>query len=94
MTAWWMIVTAAGLFVVLILVLRALPARPGSAMQDKAGSVRTAPNPVHDHDAANLPFWHIHHGGGGDPGPGDLGPGSAVGSTSETGSGAGGGRDD
>jgi hypothetical protein len=58
MTLWWTIVGAAGLFVAMILVLRALPPRPGNGGAGNA--VRTG-NPVHGVEGDGLPLWHHHH---------------------------------
>lgn len=88
MTLWWVIVSAAGLFVVLILVLRALPARGG--VQGDAGQA-PAHTPIHDHDPAGLPHWHLHHGQHHDSGTGAVGGQS--GQSGESGSGAGRGGD-
>lgn len=85
MTLWWLIVSAAGLFVVLLLVLRALPARGG--VQGDAGQA-PAHNPIHDHDPAGLPHWHLHQGQHHDSGTGAVG-----GQSGESGSGAGRGGD-
>ncbi len=48
-----------GLFVVLLLVLRAMPARDG--VQGDGGQALVH-NPIHDHDPAGLPHWHLHRG--------------------------------
>lgn len=81
MTLWWVIVSAAGLFVVLLLVLRAMPARGGE--QGDAGQAPVH-NPIHDHDLAGFPHWHLHQGQSHDGGAGDVG-----GQSGSSGSGAG-----
>ncbi len=93
MTLWWMIVGAAGLFLALILVLRAWPVKPGYQATRKATPGASAKMRGSD-TGTGLPVWHMPATGSNDSHMSHGGHGHAGGagdSGSGTGSGDGGG---